>query len=194
MLKNEGHKVDSSVVKSILIRKQHHSDRGRIVYEHEAMRVEELLRFIRDRGLKTPRFARPNSNIEHPPHVEKQICVKFLEAADKDRTFSRFADLPPELRERIYKFYLSEFPKKLKCPTQPPLARSCRLLRHEALPLFYKSTTFILSFERRRGHDRRCELRPCHDTAIFLETLPSPICKIECEIGHAGGRWTGRID
>lgn len=58
------------------------------------------------------------------------------------RSFSRFFDLPPELRIEIYKLYLSDEGLVLGRDTQPALIRSSRQLRQETLPLFENQSVF----------------------------------------------------
>ncbi|KAK3710077.1 hypothetical protein LTR37_010508 [Vermiconidia calcicola] len=65
------------------------------------------------------------------------------------RTFQKFTDLPPELRQTIYELYVREYGKNryeaariIDNPPLPPLARTCRLLRTEVLPVFYHECTF----------------------------------------------------
>lgn len=62
----------------------------------------------------------------------------------------RFLDLPAELRNRIYKLTFSqEFVVQTKCAATtkncPAIAEVSRQIRHEALPLFYSTTTFIFN-------------------------------------------------
>ncbi|KAK5738255.1 hypothetical protein LTR17_006132 [Elasticomyces elasticus] len=91
----------------------------------------ELKRFVKDRGIDTPegRFRR-------------SAIIEVLEHADEELAFTKFLDLPPELRTIVYDYYLAVFPEVLRNPVQPPLTRVCRLLRTETLPMFYQRTTF----------------------------------------------------
>lgn len=69
-------------------------------------------------------------------------------AADDDRTFDRFCDLPPEIRTQIYGLHFDALKSKcLSLPCQPPVTRASRLLRSEALPMFYGSSTFHIHLE-----------------------------------------------
>ncbi|PPJ51342.1 hypothetical protein CBER1_08617 [Cercospora berteroae] len=56
-------------------------------------------------------------------------------------------DLTPELRNRVYAFYMSEFDNVLLAPTQPPLTQASSQLRQEALPIFYRTCTFCLTLQ-----------------------------------------------
>lgn len=72
---------------------------------------------------------------------------------------SPFLKLPPELRNRIYEAVLTdpyaisavhwdfEIPRSTT-PEQPPLTRTCRAIRAEALPIFYSSNTFMIGVKR----------------------------------------------
>jgi hypothetical protein len=55
----------------------------------------------------------------------------------------RFLDLPAELRESIYEFSFSS--RRADDFNTPAISRTCRLLRKEALPLFYKTQRFALN-------------------------------------------------
>lgn len=64
-----------------------------------------------------------------------------LEQADNDMTFGRFSDLPPEIRQQIFKQYFDSF---YDCSdwdsplgSQPPITLASRQTRQEALPLFF---------------------------------------------------------
>ncbi|KAK4958081.1 hypothetical protein LTR10_004506 [Elasticomyces elasticus] len=93
----------------------------------------ELKRFVRDRGIDIPegRFRR-------------STFIELLEEADEELAFTKFTDLPPELRTIVYDYYLAEFSEELRNPVQPPLTRVCRLLRTATLPVFYDRTIFYL--------------------------------------------------
>ncbi len=96
----------------------------------------ELQKFVDARGLTVAK--KPT----------KKMLVKVLVDADQNRQFTRLFDLPPEMREMIAAFYLSEFNRQdgLHYPNQPPLARTCRQLRHDVLPLFFKQAKFEIEF------------------------------------------------
>lgn len=73
----------------------------------------------------------------------KAEIIQALEKADEDRTFYGFAELPPELRVHIFELYFRSF-TELEWPGIPPVAQASRLFRQEALPLFYKTCTFVI--------------------------------------------------
>lgn len=77
-------------------------------------------------------------------NLRKRELVNVLERADDEARFPRFLDLPPELREWIYKLYFRSLPK-LEEPTQPPISTISRLIRIESLPNFYKECEFVFS-------------------------------------------------
>ncbi|KAK0365427.1 ornithine aminotransferase [Friedmanniomyces endolithicus] len=69
--------------------------------------------------------------------------IAILEQADDERVFPRFMDLPPELRVEIYGHHFRSFDEGILA-VQPPLTTVCKLLRQEALPMFYRSHRFGL--------------------------------------------------
>jgi len=78
----------------------------------------------------------------------KSDLICELEKADRKIMFSRFTDLPPELRGEVYSWYIASLPKAVYTPTQPPLARTCKLLRKECLPVSYSQCWFETHLER----------------------------------------------
>lgn len=79
-------------------------------------------------------------NLLIEPHrtVNRAMCVRLLDQAEKSRTFPRFMDLPTELRELIYAFSLQ--PTMSTFGTQQPaISRVSRTVRVESLPVFYSS-------------------------------------------------------
>ena len=110
--------------------------------------------------------------------------------ADKNSTFRKCLDLPAELRKPAYQFYCADFQHlALTLPAQPPLARTCQLMRKEVLPLFYSSCTFYIDFqtpEASSSHSPRYRLSA--ESHIFLTTL-APGCmadmrKLEVEFSN----------
>lgn len=95
----------------------------------------QLVAFCRQRSIQVPAL---------DPQIEDFVAA--LEAADEKRTFHRFTDLPPELRTHILELHFHTF-GALSCPAQPPITRVSRLIREEALPLFYKTCTFALDID-----------------------------------------------
>ncbi|KAK5171382.1 uncharacterized protein LTR77_004526 [Saxophila tyrrhenica] len=106
---------------------------------YQKCRREALQKFVRSRGLKDISLDKTNKDLA-------QALVK----ADKTRQFTKLLDLPPEVRLVIADYYLNDInhgKTSLLCPTQPPLARTCKLLRKEVLPLFFQQSRFALKVE-----------------------------------------------
>lgn len=103
------------------------SERGLLSYDN--CELHELQQFCRQRQLHSGKT--------------QGDAVGILEAADEEATFERLLDLPPELRNRIYSFYLESL-GPLELPIPPPLTRVSRQLRRETLLLFFQSCTLYL--------------------------------------------------
>lgn len=113
---------------------------------------------------------------QYPLQTTRQIAILRLRQADENQQFTRFLDLPAELRNRIYYFYDAHFDECLICPTKPPLARTCRQLNQELLPLFYSQHQFGIELKRIRSNasltrDARNQFRETVGTQLFLSTL-----------------------
>lgn len=134
-LHKQGRKVAKSSHRSELIREANRTDRGELVYEKQ--NLVDLKRYILQRRLQLPQSRNSRNQL-----------VAVLKADDDSKVFSKFLDLPPELRERIYEFYIAGFPRMLEFPSQPTLARTSKLMRKEVLPVFYKQATFRLIFNK----------------------------------------------
>lgn len=90
------------------------------------------------------------------PATSKRNKAEFthrIEEADDESTFAYFADLPSELRVRIYTLHFGELPT-LEQPAQPPITKTSKLLRQESLPLFYSTCTFILHAEKAAADEK----------------------------------------
>lgn len=131
-LQKRGRDMSKSRFRHELVCEATRADRGELAYAKQ--NVHDLQRFIRQRRLQPPK------NV-----TSRRRLVEVLKADDDRKVFSKFLDLPPELRERVYGFYIANFPRVLTYPTQPPLARTCRLMRKEVLPVFYRQATFRLT-------------------------------------------------
>ncbi|KAK3615453.1 hypothetical protein LTR22_027432 [Elasticomyces elasticus] len=145
----------------------------------------ELKRFVKDRGIDTPegRFRR-------------SAIIEVLEHADEELAFTKFLDLPPELRTIVYDYYLAVFPEVLRNPVQPPLTRVCRLLRTETLPMFYQRTTFQvrLSHGQYRTSPRLHMVGDCADFVLSLAANDrSMVRKLELDIGPSGNSADAKI-
>ncbi|KAJ9619589.1 hypothetical protein H2203_008369 [Taxawa tesnikishii (nom. ined.)] len=86
-------------------------------------------------------------NIDSTHCQRKFHLVKCLENADKNYTFPRFIELPIELREAVYTHYFKNGPE-LAFPLLPALARVCKQLRDEVLPVFCRTQRFIINLGR----------------------------------------------
>ena len=108
-------------------------ERGKPSYE--GIPLSELKRYAAQRDL-TP----------NPPATIASMKAQLEQADDKNNSFHRFLDLPPELRESIYTQYLipwndADGDDNPKC--QPPITYASRTVRREALPLFYECFFFL---------------------------------------------------
>jgi hypothetical protein len=144
--------------------------RGLLSYE--GYTIAELKGFCIQRGLAIAENAK------------KDIIVRYLEEEDERATFTRFLDLPAELRNRIYTMHFESF-RKLDLPTTPPITQVCRQLRQETLILFWQSCKAIVdtggSF--RLDEAPRCTHRlirrktygypPSRETFRLFSALPS---------------------
>ncbi|KAK4901503.1 hypothetical protein LTR27_001275 [Elasticomyces elasticus] len=117
---------------------------------------EELQKFIQDRSIVPPvgSFQRSNS-------------VVALISADVHATFDRFMDLAPELRVMVYEYYLTDLPKTLQCPVQPPMSRVSSQTRIEVLPVFCNQTKFKFMMSV-HGTGQSGQLRFDADASSFL--------------------------
>ncbi|KAK5138325.1 hypothetical protein LTR08_003386 [Meristemomyces frigidus] len=129
-LQNEGYRIVSSFRKSILVALAQKSDRGLPCYDGCTM--DELVKFATDRGVLLS--GKPTT----------KAIAEALKHEDTQRTFDRFNDLSAELRVRVYSFHMAGVPQMLLSPTQPPIARTCKLVRSESLPVFYSECNFAM--------------------------------------------------
>lgn len=90
--------------------------------------------------------------LQRVPTSEKANAALIMKRLEAISTSFRFLDLPAELRNRIYGFYLAECgtvvikPYEKKTTGYPPITKVSRQTRSEVLPLFYASATFELSY------------------------------------------------
>ncbi|KAK4496508.1 hypothetical protein PRZ48_012488 [Zasmidium cellare] len=116
----------------------------RSLMSYEKCSLDELRSFCAARKVQVPESS-SRKKTEH---------IRLLEEADENgMTFSRFLDLPPELRVRIYTYYMdflgqrtSVFLAPLRdqadlCFTKvlppPPIAQVSTVMRRESIPMFY---------------------------------------------------------
>lgn len=171
-----------------------------------------MIKFIKDRRLELPNTT---------PRRLWATLVARLEEADEDATSERFMDLPPELRERIASYYMADLEspvykedgddsvcmpanddgstkRVLEHPTQPPLTQTCRLLRQETLPLFYKNCTFMIHLKGNPGNILKYYCRPGAESRAWLEAMEPENIKmlrnlsvfVDMRVGFVGPFWT----
>ncbi|KAK3055359.1 hypothetical protein LTR09_003913 [Extremus antarcticus] len=112
---------------------------------------DELLTFIVDRKLPfTVVSSLERHKIGAPLSFarSKEMLVETLIDADRTRQFTKLFQLPTELRDRVFEYYVSDFNRDtgLYRPSQPPLARTCRALREDVLPIFHQLCKFRVEF------------------------------------------------
>lgn len=111
---------------------------------YDACGVKDLRALLQRRGLE------PYGSLK----ANKRQLVRRLEVADDADDarnamnatphFHRFSELPPELRNRVYKFYIDSLGKVPPRFVVPPLCRASRQLRSETTGLFFEHSTFII--------------------------------------------------
>lgn len=62
------------------------------------------------------------------------------------RTFTKFLELPTELRVHIYLLHFADLPRVSISAKSPPITQVSSLLRKEALPLWYEPKKLIMKF------------------------------------------------
>ncbi|THY77203.1 hypothetical protein D6C87_01426 [Aureobasidium pullulans] len=109
----------------------------------------------------------------------KKSLVQHLEAADRELQFD-FLGLPAELRDMVYRMVCISSAIIIQPARQPAIARTCQLLRHEALAVYYGVNRFSVAVEKyvRRSHMKQNawfqSLQPCHLASVrsFSFTYP----------------------
>jgi hypothetical protein len=104
--------------------------RGLLSYEKSS--ADELRGFCLARKLSSPS--------ERMQDLQVPCLVDMLEKADDkvEGTFSRFMELPAELRNRIYELHFRDYDEIPTEHNPPPITQ----VYEESLPLFYKCVTF----------------------------------------------------
>ncbi|KAK4549767.1 hypothetical protein LTR36_005068 [Oleoguttula mirabilis] len=155
-VRDAGYSAPTGTVKKEMVKMAQRAEKGLLCYD--SCSTEELIRFAKNRDIPTADGVRTRENYK-----------SLLEHEDQKATFPRFTAMPPELRCRVYGYYVASIPQELETPTQPPITRVSKLIRNECLPIFDASITFTLTFFR---IDRPTpNIRPSPDTTFFLETL-----------------------
>jgi hypothetical protein len=147
------------------INRSDRKDRGLLDYKN--CKVTELKGFFGARGIKLPTGRR-----------YKVDLIAALEKADDEATFTKFSDLPPELRLTIADKYFDALPVLPRLPHQPPLTLASPALRGEALPLFHPNTTLTLSFTTTYDYIRMLRTGPTlttlhKDSVALLARIPA---------------------
>lgn len=122
-----GHVFRSELRRRRAVDASHRRERGLVDYDRYD--VKDLKVFASGRGLTGV-----------PKRASKTTLKQILDEADDNMVFSRFMDLPPELRLTIYNLHLNSF--SLRTPAraaQPPITKVSRSIRQETLPLFYRN-------------------------------------------------------
>jgi hypothetical protein len=112
-------------------------------------------------------------------------------------------ELPKELRLQIIDYYLISVPTLVKLEQyhyiyedhrywQPPLSLTCRRLRSETLPVFYRRCRFHL---QGFNEDGDCEVSSFLDRTSSYDALPENLRTVVIHgfIVHSG-RWLGEFD
>ena len=149
--------VNNTRLRALYVRFQ----RGLLSFE--GMPSHELRFYAAQRGLTVAPTATPNS-------VKAQ-----LEQADENATFDRFTDLPPEIRQLIFQYYMDSTlaNRKPKSIYQPPLTMTSRMIRRETLPLFFDCwEPELSSIGSEMSVTAPYKLRPSPTTARFLQSTP----------------------
>ena len=113
----------------------HHDRQARGVPNYGACLVKELKELIRARNIDVPKNT-----------VRKAALIAELEKADENIKFTKFFQLPAELRTNVYEKYFEGLGDLPLLPHQPPALLASRQLRNEALPAYYSHSTFTLGF------------------------------------------------
>ncbi|KAG8622969.1 hypothetical protein KVT40_007945 [Elsinoe batatas] len=73
-----------------------------------------------------------------------RTCPKVSTRRRRGISTFPFTQLPPEIRAMVYKFYFPYEPVLVQKPADAALPRTTRMLREEARPHFFSSTTFVI--------------------------------------------------
>lgn len=165
-LLGKGYDVKKSDPKYKLIELRQRVHCGRVCYD--SCSLVELTNFARDRG------------VDLRGATAKKAIIVALNRADNAQTFDGFMQLPPELRNRIYDYYLLHFAPHQTLPTMPPLARTCKQLKLEVYPLFLATKTVGFIFERESLSMTKNSprIRPTPMSDLFFNYAKESFCEI----------------
>jgi hypothetical protein len=95
--------------------------------------------------------------------LENVDPVQLLESADRARTFNRFLDLPPELRNMIYRYVTASPDPQMALvrPEVPAICQAFHQLRAESLPVFYSTNLFAFNISA-KVYERRPQQQKWH--------------------------------
>ncbi|KAK5127342.1 hypothetical protein LTR85_006681 [Meristemomyces frigidus] len=106
--------------------------------------------------------------------------------------------LPPEMRNRIYRFTLIEETQPVSIaasdtlPNQPGLLRTCRQIRHESADIYYQENEFEFDIEHNNAavYIRWCTASPKHLSANYVFSMTAstnwPNALVWLEAVHSG--------
>lgn len=92
----------------------------------------------------------------------------LLEKADDDVTFGRFSELPPELRQIVFRHYFNSLTSWVPFMHQPPITLVSRSVRKDSLPLFFECCDFRISADA-DFTITPCKLVPDFRTAAVIQ-------------------------
>lgn len=109
------------------------AERGLISYEKRSL--SDLKSFCAARQIDVPKES----------SRKKLEYIRMLEDSDENSvTFAKFLDLPPELRQQVYAYFIEFIFRNTHgtsyfVPTPPPITQTCTLIRNESMPMFFDS-------------------------------------------------------
>lgn len=117
-----------------------------------------------------------------PEHTFRSLCYLDHPAPMTNRKFDRFMDLPPELRERVYEFYMEDNALdeiRYNIPKEAPITHVSRLIRCESLPFFYAVTRFPLRFHcERQWYQRKHPARIARIRRLQIDLERGVACAV----------------
>jgi hypothetical protein len=128
----------------------------------------------------------PNNMAYRPPGLAPVLGLgQVKEQEDDEPSFARFGDLPPELKNIVYKHYCVDLGLISSCEyrydDQPALLRQSAELRAEALPVFYSHSTFLAEVDiwppPFEGEVLPATLDKCTKD-MMLALAPTHLCRI----------------
>ena len=126
-LEENGHSAFKSGCRTTARLRPLYIRRQRGLLSFEGLPLHELRQYATLRGIVVD------------PDATATIVKAQLEKADDEATFDRFTELPPEIRQIVFRYYYESLPSIERAPRkcQPPITTASRMIREESLPLFY---------------------------------------------------------